>query len=57
MDSLKIQDAFEPYYAGRKRFAAENNQSAANGDDKLKWLRVAYKKRQQAKRAGKVTER
>lgn len=22
MDSLKIQDAFEPYYAGRKRVAA-----------------------------------
>lgn len=22
MDSLKIQDAFTPYYAGRKRFAA-----------------------------------
>ncbi|ESZ20584.1 MULTISPECIES: hypothetical protein [unclassified Mesorhizobium] len=22
MDSLKIQDAFEPYYAGRKRGAA-----------------------------------
>ena len=22
MDSLKIQDVFEPYYAGRKRFAA-----------------------------------
>ncbi|RWM96556.1 MAG: hypothetical protein EOR84_13245 [Mesorhizobium sp.] len=21
MDSLKIQDVFEPYYAGRKRFA------------------------------------
>ncbi|WP_421915191.1 hypothetical protein [Mesorhizobium sp.] len=22
MDSLKIQDAFEPYYVGRRRFAA-----------------------------------
>lgn len=22
MDSLKIQDVFEPYYAGRKRFTA-----------------------------------
>ncbi|WP_192179444.1 hypothetical protein [Mesorhizobium amorphae] len=25
MDSLKIQDAFEPYYAGRKRFAARRD--------------------------------
>ena len=27
MDSLKIQDAFEPYYAGRKRFAARRDKS------------------------------
>ncbi|RWK60796.1 hypothetical protein [Mesorhizobium sp.] len=25
MDSLKIQDVFEPYYAGRKRFAARKD--------------------------------
>ncbi|UVC19285.1 hypothetical protein [Mesorhizobium onobrychidis] len=30
MDSLKIQDVFEPYYAGRKGFAArkDNGQPA-----------------------------
>jgi len=27
MDSLKIQDVFEPYYAGRKRFAARRDKS------------------------------
>ncbi|AZN97128.1 hypothetical protein EJ066_07415 [Mesorhizobium sp. M9A.F.Ca.ET.002.03.1.2] len=27
MDSLKIQDVFEPYYAGRKRFAARKDKS------------------------------
>lgn len=27
MDSLKIQDVFEPYYAGRKRFAALKDKS------------------------------
>ncbi|RWK97267.1 MAG: hypothetical protein EOR45_23685 [Mesorhizobium sp.] len=27
MDSLKIQDVFEPYYAGRKRFAARTDKS------------------------------
>ena len=27
MDSLKIQDAFEPYYAGRKRCAARRDKS------------------------------
>lgn len=25
MDSLKIQDVFEPYYAGRKRFAVRRD--------------------------------
>jgi hypothetical protein len=25
MDSLKIQDVFEPYYAGRRRFAARKD--------------------------------
>ncbi|MBZ9703326.1 MULTISPECIES: hypothetical protein [unclassified Mesorhizobium] len=25
MDRLTIQDAFEPYYAGRKRFAAQGD--------------------------------
>lgn len=60
MDSLKIQDAFEPYYAGRKRFDAKCDQSSADSINNLKWLRVAYKKRQEAKRAGetgKTTER
>ena len=27
MDSLKIQDVFEPYYAGRKRFAAQKDKN------------------------------
>jgi hypothetical protein len=27
MDSLKIQDVFEPYYAGRRRFAARKDMS------------------------------
>jgi hypothetical protein len=27
MDSLKIQDVFEPYYAGRKRFAARKDKT------------------------------
>ncbi|MER8771366.1 hypothetical protein NKH63_21860 [Mesorhizobium sp. M0960] len=27
MDSLTIQDVFEPYYAGRKRFAAPGDKS------------------------------
>ena len=27
MDSLKIQDVFEPYYAGRRRFAAPGDKS------------------------------
>ncbi|TIO35025.1 hypothetical protein [Mesorhizobium sp.] len=27
MDSLKIQDVFEPYYAGRKRFAVRKDRS------------------------------
>lgn len=54
MDSLKIQDAFEPYYAGRKRFATNRKQSGANGINNLKQLRAAYKQRLEAKRAGKA---
>ncbi|MCV3206734.1 hypothetical protein OHD62_00640 [Mesorhizobium sp. YC-39] len=38
MDSLKIQDVFEPYYAGRKRFAALRDKNlpaeAADADRK-----------------------
>ncbi|UVK39606.1 hypothetical protein LHFGNBLO_000993 [Mesorhizobium sp. AR10] len=35
MDSLKIQDVFEPYYAGRKRFAAPKAKSRpAKADDR-----------------------
>ncbi|PDQ19515.1 hypothetical protein CN311_19085 [Mesorhizobium sanjuanii] len=38
MDSLKIQDVFEPYYAGRKRFAALKEKSVpaevANADSR-----------------------
>jgi len=34
MDSLRIQDVFEPYYAGRKRFAARKDKSQpAEPDD------------------------
>jgi hypothetical protein len=34
MDSLKIQDVFEPYYAGRKRFAMRRDKSLpASADD------------------------
>jgi len=34
MDSLKIQDVFEPYYAGRKRFAMRRDKSLpARADD------------------------
>ena len=34
MDSLKIQDAFEPYYAGRKRVSAPRDKSQlAEGQD------------------------
>jgi hypothetical protein len=35
MDSLKLQDVFEPYYAGRKRFAAprDKSQSTAARDE------------------------
>jgi hypothetical protein len=34
MDSLKIQDVFEPYYAGRKRFAPRKDKSRpAQADD------------------------
>ena len=54
MDSLKIQDAFEPYYAGRKRFATNRKPSGANGINNLKQLRAAYKQRLEAKRAGKA---
>jgi hypothetical protein len=54
MDSLKIQDAFEPYYAGRKRFSPNRNQSPTNVGDNLKRLRIAYKQRQEAKRSGKT---
>jgi len=36
MDSLKIQDAFEPYYAGRKRVAAPRDKRLpANTDTSL----------------------
>ena len=27
MDSLKIQDAFEPYYVGRRRFASPGDKT------------------------------
>ena len=34
MDSLRIQDVFEPYYAGRKRFAARGDKNLpAEADD------------------------
>jgi hypothetical protein len=34
MDYLRIQDVFEPYYAGRKRFAARKDKSQpAEPDD------------------------
>ena len=33
MDSLKLQDVFEPYYAGRKRFAAPRDQFAEAWDE------------------------
>ena len=36
MDSLKIQDAFEPYYSGRKRVAAARDKRLpANTDTSL----------------------
>ena len=36
MDSLKLQDVFEPYYAGRKRFAAPRDKSQlAEGQDEV----------------------
>jgi len=33
MDSLKIQDAFAPYYAGRKRFAAPRDRNSRPTED------------------------
>lgn len=54
MDSLKIQDAFEPYYAGRGRFASDRKLSGANGINNLKQLWAAYKQRLEAKCAGKT---
>lgn len=34
MDSLELQDVFEPYYAGRKRFTAPRDKSqSAEGQD------------------------
>ena len=38
MDSLKLQDVFEPYYAGRKRFAAprDKSQSAEARDEAIR---------------------
>jgi hypothetical protein len=33
MDSLRIQDVFEPYYAGRKRFARRDRSLTAEADD------------------------
>lgn len=34
MDSLKIQDVFEPYYAGRERPATTKNGKPAGGLDR-----------------------
>ena len=38
MESLKLQDVFEPYYAGRKRFAAPRakSQSAEAKDEAIR---------------------
>jgi len=36
MDSLKLQDVFEPYYAGRKRFAARDKSQSAEARDEAK---------------------
>jgi hypothetical protein len=38
MNSLKLQDVFEPYYAGRKRFAAprDKSQSAETRDEAIR---------------------
>ncbi|MBZ9772913.1 hypothetical protein [Mesorhizobium sp. CO1-1-8] len=35
MDSLKIQDAFEPYYAGRNRVAATAKRPPAKTENSL----------------------
>ncbi|RUZ72879.1 hypothetical protein EN943_28990 [Mesorhizobium sp. M7A.F.Ca.US.006.01.1.1] len=35
MDSLKIQDAFEPYYAGRNRVAATARRLPAKTENSL----------------------
>ncbi len=44
MDSLKIQDVFEPYYAGRKRFAPRKDKSrpAQADDSEAKKLRERH---------------
>ncbi|MER9748888.1 hypothetical protein [Mesorhizobium sp. M0140] len=41
MDSLKIQDAFEPYYAGRNRVAATARRPPAKTENSLTKERTA----------------
>ncbi|AZO49834.1 MAG: hypothetical protein EOS58_20330 [Mesorhizobium sp.] len=45
MDSLKIQDVFEPYYAGRKRFAMRRDKSLPASADGVAGKTEARKRR------------
>lgn len=51
MDSLKIQDVFEPYYAGRKRFAARKDKSLPEKADS------SLAKKPRKRRPSKATDR
>jgi hypothetical protein len=56
MDSLKIQDAFEPYYAGRKSFPSKLKQRAAIATSKRERRQMQQKRPVQAVHTGKASK-